>query len=123
MRLENLLQRRAAGIENAEQQMFRADVIILELAGLGLRGIERLLQFLAGKHIAAARARDLVAAREFLFHVRLELGRRHADFLQQFGHEAFALADQCQQQMLAIHRLVRKAVRDALGIPPALPGI
>jgi hypothetical protein len=36
--------------------MLRADVIILELAGFGLRGIKRLFQFLTEINIAAARA-------------------------------------------------------------------
>ena len=60
VRVENLLQRRAAFVQQAEQQMFGADVIVLELGGLGLRGVERLSQGRAGINLRAAL--DLVAA-------------------------------------------------------------
>ena len=61
-----------------------------------------------------AGALHLVAARQFAFQVRLELGRGHADLLQQIRDEAVGLADQGQQQMLAIHLLMRIPMRDAL---------
>ena len=104
----------AAVVEQAEQQMLGADVIVLELAGLGLRGIQRLLQVRAEKQVAAAGALDFVAAGQFAFQVRLELRGRHADLLQQLRDEALGLADQGQQQMLAIHLLMRMSLRDAL---------
>ena len=40
--LKNGLERPAALAEQAEQQMFGADIIVLELAGLGLRRIQSL---------------------------------------------------------------------------------
>ena len=101
-----------ACVQQAEQQMFGADVIVLELVRLGLRGVERLLQIAPGVRIVAAL--NLVAAREFLFQIRLEFGGRHADARQQFRHEAFVLADQREQQMLAVHFLMRMFARDAL---------
>ena len=62
--------------------MLGADVIVLELRRLGLRGVERLLQITAGVGIAAAL--NLVPAREFLFQIRLKSRGRHADAGQQF---------------------------------------
>ena len=94
--------------------MFGADVIILELVRFGLRGIERLLQIAPGVGIVAAL--NFVAAREFLFQIRLELGGRHADARQQFRHEAFVLVDEREQQMLAIHLLMRMFAGDALRV-------
>ena len=106
------LQRRTALVQQAEQQMFGADVIVLELGRLGLRGIERLSQIAPGVGIAAAL--DLVPAREFRFQIRLEPGDRHADALQQIGHEALGLAEQREQQMLAVNFLMRIFAREAL---------
>ncbi len=112
MRFENLFQRSAAIGQQAEQQMFGADIIILELVGLGLRGIERLAQGQAGINLRAAL--DLVAAGQIVFEFGLQLRGRHADFLKQFGHEAFRLAEQGQQQMFAVHFLVGHFAREAL---------
>ena len=103
--------------------MFGADVIVLELAGLGLRGIERLAQGRAGINLRAAF--DLVAAGQFAFQFGLQFRGRHADFLEQFGHEAFRLAEQRQQQMFAVHFLMRQFARKALRFlqaPPAILG-
>jgi len=60
-------------------------------------GVERLLQIAPGVGITAAL--NFVPAREFLFQIRLESGGRHTDARQQFRHEAFALAEQREQQM------------------------
>ena len=99
-------------VQQAEQQMFGADVIVLELVRLGLRGIERLLQVTPSVRIVAAL--NLVSAREFLFQIRLKFRGRHADAGQQFRHEAFGLAEQGEQQMLAVHLLMRMFPGDTL---------
>ena len=71
---ENLFQRRAAAVQQTEQQMFGADVFVLEFGGLGLRGVERLAQIGAGVRFAAAL--HFVTPREFRFQIRFQL--RHA---------------------------------------------
>ena len=109
---KHFLQRHTAIGEQAEQQMFGADVIVLEFVRLGLRGIERFAQGRAGINLRGAL--DLVAAGQFAFQFGLQLRGRHADFLEQFGHEAFRLAEQGQQQVLAVHFLVRHFAREAL---------
>ena len=50
---------------------------------------------------------NFIAPGEFLFQIALQAVGRHANFLEQFGHQAFGLADECQQQMFAIQFLVR----------------
>lgn len=114
VRGKNFLERRTGLVEQTEQQMFGADIIILELVRLGLRGVERLLQITPGIRIVAAL--NLVPPREFLFQIRLKFGGRHADASQQFRHEAFGLAEQGEQQMLAVHFLMRVFTRDALRV-------
>ena len=44
----------------------------------------------------------------------MSLAGWHADFFQQIGNEAVRLADHRQQQMFAVHFLVRIALSDAL---------
>ena len=109
---ENLFQRRTAAVQQAQQQMFGADVIVLELGRLGLRGIERLFQIAAGVGIAGAL--DLVPAREFGLQIRLQPGDRHADAFQQVGDQAFGLADERQREMFAVNFLMRQFAREAL---------
>ena len=79
MGLEYFLERGAAVIEQTKQQVFGADVIVFELAGLGLRGVERLLQIGAEEQIGGTDALDLAAAGQFAFEVGFELGRRHPE--------------------------------------------
>ena len=102
---KNLFQRRAGGIQQSKQQMLGAHIIIFELGGLGLRGFEGFRQILA--RIRFGSALNLVTAGEFLFQIGLQAVGRHADFLEQFGHQAFGLADKREQQMFAIQFLVR----------------
>ena len=92
--------------------MFGADVIVLELGGLGLRGVERLAQIAAG--VGIARALDFVAAREFRLQIRFEPRDRHADAFEQIGNETFGLADQRERQVFAVNFLMRMFARDAL---------
>src|SRR5713101_544167 len=55
-----------------------------------------------------------MASIQFALQVRSQLCRRHADLLQEVGNQAVGLADQSQQQMLAIDFLMREALSDAL---------
>ena len=87
-----------------QQQVFGRDVIVLELRRLGLRGIERLAQSRAGINLRAAF--NLVAAGQIALQFGLQFRGCDADFLEQFGDEAFRLAEQGQQQMFAVHFLV-----------------
>ena len=112
VRLKNFLERRIALIHQAEQQVFGADVIILELRRLGLRGIENFFETRAQERFA--RSLDFVAAGQFAVEIRFEFGNGHADFFQQIGDETFRLANQRQQQMFAINFLMRKFPGDAL---------
>ncbi len=92
--------------------MFGADVFVLELGRLGLRGIEGFAQVAAGVRIAAAL--DLVTAGEFGFQIRFQLGGRHADAFQQVGNEAFGLADEGEREVFAVDFLMRMFAREAL---------
>ena len=85
--------------------MFGADKIVFELGGLGVRGVERLLQIAPGVRVAAAL--NLVAAREFFFQIRLKLGGWNADARQQFRHKAFGLTEQREQQMFTVNLLMQ----------------
>ena len=114
MSLKELLERGAAFIQQPEQQMLGADVLVLELAGLGLGGVEHLFEAGAEEQVAGTDALDFMAPGQFPFEFRFEIRGRDADFFEQFRDEAFGLADQGQQQMLAVHFLVRIAPRDAL---------
>ncbi len=116
VRLEYLLQRRPGLVEQAEQQVLGADVVVLELAGLGLGRIERLFQVRAQEHVQRADALNLVTAGKFSLQLRLELGWGGADFLEQIGDEAFRLANHGQQQVLAIHFLMRMLAGNVLRI-------
>ena len=93
--------------------MFRADVIVFELARFGLSGIERFLEFVGGKQIAAARALDFMAAVQFRFHVRLSFVGGTPIF-RATRARTFRPADEREQQMLPTHGLVRKVMRDPL---------
>ncbi len=101
-----------ATVHQAEQQMFGADVIVLELGRLGLRGIERLSQIAAG--VGVARALDLVPAGEFGLQIRFQPGDRHTDAFQQIGNEAVALADEREREMFAVDFLMRIIAGEAL---------
>ena len=92
--------------------MFGADVIVLELGRLGLRGIERLLQIAAG--VSVARALDLVTAGEFGLQIRFQSGDRHADAFEQIGNEAFGLADEREREMFAVDFLMRQFAGEPL---------
>ena len=94
--------------------MFGADVIVLQLAGFGLRRIENFFEAGAEKEVAGAGALDFVASGKFAFEIGLQLAGGHAEFLEQIRNETVRLADQCQQQMYAVHFLMRKALGDAL---------
>ena len=85
--------------------MLGAHIIVLELGGLGLGGFEGFRQILAGVRFGSAL--NLITAGEFLFQIGLQAVGWHADFLEQFGHQALGLADECEQQMFAIQFLVR----------------
>ncbi len=111
---KNLFERRPGAVQQAEQQMFGADVIVLEFGGFGLRGVERLAQ--VGPGIGVAGALDLVAAGELGFEVGFEAGDGHADAFEQVGDEAFGLADEGEREMFAVDFLVGIFAGDALGL-------
>ncbi len=50
---------------------------------------------------------SLVAPGQFLVEVRLELGKRNAQFLKHIGNEVVGLFNQGEQQVFAVHLLVR----------------
>ena len=112
--LEDLLQRRTPFVQQSEQQVFRADVIILELARLRLCRVQGLLQLLADEQVRRRNPLDFVPALELPLQVRTQLSQGHPDLLQQIGDQAFRLADHGQQQMLSINLLMRIILRDAL---------
>jgi hypothetical protein len=101
-------------LEQPKQEVLRADVVVLELAGLGLGGIEHFLEIRAEKHIAGTDALDFVTASQLTIEIRLELRAGHAEFFQQIRDEAVALADHGQQQVFAIHFLMRVTASDPL---------
>ncbi len=69
---------------------------------------------IAEKQVGRTGPLYLVAAGEFAVQVRLQLGGGHPDLLQQIGNQAVGRGDQGEQQMLAIHLLMRKLLGDAL---------
>jgi len=114
--LENLFQRRPALVEQPQQQVLGAEIVVFELARLGLRRVQRLLEAGAEIHVQRTGALDFMAAGQFALQFRLELGQGDADLFQQIRDQAFRLADQGQQQVLAIHLLVRVLARDPLRV-------
>ena len=92
--------------------MFGADVFILELGGLGLRGVERFSQVAPGVGIATAL--HLVAAGDFGLQIRFEPGRGHTDAFQQVGDETLSLVNEGEGEMFAVNFLVRMLAGEAL---------
>src|SRR5262249_28684273 len=120
--LENLFERRIAFIKQAKQQMFGADVIILEFGRLSLRSIERFLHARAEIDVTGGRALYFVPAGKFAFEIWFQLLRRNPDALQQIRNQAVLLADERKHQVFAIDLLMRKTVRDALRLVESLLG-
>ena len=114
LRLEELFQRRASFIQEAQQQMLRANVVVFELLGLSLSGIQHLLQVVAEKEVARTDTLDFVAALKVTDQLGFQLRSRNPDLFEKVGNQAILLLDHRQQEMLAINFLMRITVSDPL---------
>ena len=112
--LESFLERRPALREEAEEEMLGAGVFVLELGGLGLRGIKSLLERLAHERVGGRCAGNLGAAREFFIEITAEGVGVDAEFLQERLDEALGLIDEGEQQMFAVDLLMGMVRRDGL---------
>ena len=98
----------AALFQQAEQQMFGADVFVVQLGGLGFGGVEGFLQGRAGKQIGRSARRGLLTLRSISrWTAAAKAGRGHAQFLQERRARGFRSgASKRGQQVFRIHFLI-----------------
>jgi hypothetical protein len=97
-----------------QQQVFRADILVLEAHRLVEGGVQGGLQSLGDLCADRRRARHLRASLQVLRYRALDGARHHAQLLQQRRHNASLLLHQRQQQVFAVNRRVAVLFREAL---------
>ena len=98
--------RRAVGVRgNAEQQMFGADVVVLEALRLRLRDLERPPEIRSDARFRAAL--DFGTPRKFLFHSRPERGDVRAHAAQDRGGDAVLWCQEREQEVVRVDLGVR----------------
>ena len=94
--------------------MLGADEIILELVRLLLGGLKCLAKF--RRRISLRAALHLGATGQLLIQRGRDLGRRHAELLQQRLNQPLALPQQREQEMLTVDGLMTQFLREALRV-------
>ena len=109
---------RRALVGQGEQEVLDRHVLVLEPAGLALRGVQQPGQALGDEHLArrGAGARDLGAAGEFGLDVAPHRVRIRPDGGDQAGYEALGLVEQGEQQVLPVDLGVPQTQRLGLGV-------
>ena len=103
---EDFLQAPAALFEDAEEEMLRGDEVVLELGGVGLGGVEGLLEILAGEDIGGTGAGDFDAAAQLGLEVGGEAGQGDTELLEKLGDEALRLLREGEQEVVAVQFLM-----------------
>ena len=110
------MQRRFGLFEQAEKEVFGADVIVVELSGLAGGGIECLFQGRAEEQVGGRGALDFGFAVYFALDGGGEDGRGEAKLLQESGDEAVLLLEQSGQEVDGVHFLIGIALGGLLGL-------
>ena len=94
--------------------MLGGDEVILEFGGLGLGGVEGLLERLTWEDIGGTGAGDFHAAAQFGLKVGGEAGQGDTELLEELRNEALGLLREGEQEVVAIHFLMRAGVGELL---------
>ena len=109
--------------EKAEQEVFGADVFVVELGGLGGGGIEGFLQGRAEEEVGGGGAVDFGFAVNFALDSGGEDGEGSAEFFEEGGNEAVVLRQQRGQEVGGVHFLVGVGMGDLLGLLKGFRGL